>query len=174
MERFLRFVAAAGKKGVSLMTGGVLCFAIALYEHFRGSSLAGFAFAVGSILALLAGAFYAWDDADRKYDAERNRNSKPDITGEVPYAACHTILTSNEPGRSGRMILLKLRITNRTTVDTTIKSAELDLQKDGKRYSGERQHIRIGYFVTYRDDRGNHQEQVVDLLQRVTYEHPVR
>jgi hypothetical protein len=67
--RFLAFLRAAGKRGVSLMTGGILSFAIALIEHLRGNSLTSFGFATVALGAVMVGAYFAWSAERDRADA---------------------------------------------------------------------------------------------------------
>src|SRR5262249_13316946 len=66
MRRFGQFLTAAGKWGVSLMTGGLLSFGVALIEHFRGSSFTAITFTVIAFLAIMFGAYFAWDDSNSR------------------------------------------------------------------------------------------------------------
>jgi hypothetical protein len=66
MRRFGQFLTAAGKWGVSLMTGGLLSFGVAVIEHFRGRSFTAITFTVIAFLAIMFGAYFAWDEANSR------------------------------------------------------------------------------------------------------------
>lgn len=83
-SRFVSFLTASGKKGIALMTGGVLSFGISLVEHWRGASLSVIIFAGIAIAAIMSGAFLSWREKDKETEGLkeelRNKNAmRPSI-----------------------------------------------------------------------------------------------
>jgi hypothetical protein len=69
MPRFVQFLESSGKKGIGLMTGGILSFSIGVIEHFRDASIAAPIFFIIGVGAMLAGSYFAWAEAKQKLDS---------------------------------------------------------------------------------------------------------
>jgi hypothetical protein len=69
MPRFGKFLKASGKKGISLMTGGIFSLSIAVYEHLEGASLIFLLFFGVGCIAVLLGSYFAWDEENKRADA---------------------------------------------------------------------------------------------------------
>ena len=171
----MKFLTSAGKKGIALMTGGLLAFVLTLVEHVRGSSVPALTFMIVSFCAFAGGSYLAWSDVDRKYEAEKLRISKPQITGEIIRADFGFMGSYTEQGRTTEMtcLMLKLRITNRTNSAATLKGASLLVERDGNRYEAERELLPEGPYASFGTGGGS-PEKIVDLLKTVTYNAPVR
>jgi hypothetical protein len=77
--RFIRFLKACGAKGLTLMTGGLLSFAISFYEHLKASSLAAISFFAVAVIAILLGSYFAWADENSAKEALLAERHSPDV-----------------------------------------------------------------------------------------------
>jgi hypothetical protein len=82
-KRFIAFFSAAGKWGISLMTGGLISWMCAAYEHVAGRSIPSFWWAVLGFVLFMLGAFLAWNDEHSKFIAEKERNERPNFLLQV-------------------------------------------------------------------------------------------
>jgi hypothetical protein len=172
-SRLYKFVSAVLQKWAVLVTGGVIIGAVGIYQA-TGHPVKPWLYKAIATIALVVAFFKTWDDQYALAEVEKTKNEKPEITGQVLYALCGISSASTNPDGQGCLLLLRVRITNRRNVDTTIKMAALSLEKDGMKLEGERQPVDSrGHLVRFTDEFGNHQEQVLDLIQKVTYESPV-
>jgi hypothetical protein len=88
-SRFVLFLRAAGKWGISLMTGGVFSWTFAGYEHFAGKSIPGLLWGVLGLLLFTIGAFLAWNDEHNNYKSEKEKNEKPKFVLRIESAVPH-------------------------------------------------------------------------------------
>jgi hypothetical protein len=82
MQRIKQFLTEAGKWGVSLMTGGLFSFTLALIEHLRGNSFTALTWVLVGFLAFMAGAFFAWLNERKKVEEQDRQRGRPEITAE--------------------------------------------------------------------------------------------
>ena len=92
--------------------------------------------------------------------------ASPEIVGQVLQARYKFMGTRSSLNGDieSCWLLVKLRITNRSEVDVTLKDASLVVEKDGKQHKGKRQPIPPGDFL---------KEPLIDLLSTVTRDKPV-
>ncbi len=62
VQRILLFFRAAGRWGIGLMTGGLVAYLLAAYEHLSGHSLSAFVWVTLGAALFIAGAFFAWNE----------------------------------------------------------------------------------------------------------------
>ncbi len=113
------FLTAAGKKGVGLMTGGLLSLAIAVYEHWNGKPLATTAFTVVAITAILAGAYYAYAE-EHAEKISLARQHLPQIAMRV-----HSISISPQPGELNTAVILTILSVRNTGAPSIVDTFKL-------------------------------------------------
>ena len=82
MQRIKQFITEAGKWGVSLMTGGLFSFTLALIEHLRGNSFTAVGWVLVGFLAFMTGAFLAWLNERKKLEELDKQRGRPEITAD--------------------------------------------------------------------------------------------
>lgn len=66
LKRIVQFFVSAGKWGIGLMTGGLVAYLVAAYEHVVGHSLTAFVWVTLGIALFMVGAFLAWNEQFNK------------------------------------------------------------------------------------------------------------
>jgi hypothetical protein len=147
-NRAFAFFAAAGRWGISLMTGGLFSWTFAAYEHFSGKSIPGFWWAVLGFALFMIGAFLAWNDEHNKYEIEKQKHDNPNFT-----LAVESVLTAYNQAQNGTTICFAASLTNRgsashatgwilryqsSTIDMTVKYVSLEEEKTIFPVSGDR------------------------------------
>jgi hypothetical protein len=136
---FLLFVAAAGKWGIALMTGGIASYLVALFEHTKGQSLPALVWAFVGIALFMVGAYLAWNDEHQKYQTEKAKHDNPNFILDVEailtahnqvlnittlcFAA--TLINRGSPSHAGGWIVRY----QSPTVDITVKYVSLTEEK---------------------------------------------
>jgi hypothetical protein len=172
-----RFLIAVARGWGALVTGGFLIGLVTIYQSTSHPVAPWIYWSIG-LGAVFVACFEAWNEQFDAAEAERLKNLKPQLIGEVLYATfsgSSTTRIKDGPQVPSTWLLLKLGLTNRNSVETTIKDVSLVLEKDGLRHNRVRQDIDKGLVVFYSDKFGNH--QVVDppsLIGNISYENPIR
>ena len=172
--RIKEFVFGAGGWAVASDLASFVFFltSIAVATKWGASSLTAFALMVISVPLFWIGAFKAWDAKAIQLEKERTRNAKPEIVGRIVLAAAKAFGESSHDGVTTPccFLSLKLSVTSRTNVDTTLKDAQARLETNGRIYVGQRLPI-TGIF--WYQARGK-SETMQDLVLSVTYNNPIR
>jgi len=112
----------------------------------------------------------------KELNEEIAKNAKPNITGRIINSVVIMVgeHTESEVTTPSCTIALKLSITGRNNVDTTLKDASIALDVDGRGYSAQRwATTQLGIFQGS-DGSKTVSEKMIDLISAVTYSNPVR
>jgi hypothetical protein len=177
LNRLRLFLASVAHSWGTLLTGGFFIAVLGLYQS-TGHPVRPLIYWAAALVALFVACFKAWSDQFDVAEAEKAKNLKPQIEGEVLYATFSGFTATrikDGPQVTSAWLLLKLGLTNRNSVDTTIKDVSLVLEKDGRRYQCLREDISRSLVVIYSDKFGNHQEAPPqNLIGNITYQNPIR
>jgi hypothetical protein len=118
--------------------------------------------------------FQAWYRENEACEREKARNAKPEIVGRVLVAVLGFFGESTEQGirTPNCSIAMKLSLTNKTSVDATLRDAELIVEVKGHKYVGQR--LPAAGFFQYSDGFGAKSEKMNDLISSITYNNPIR
>ncbi len=171
LKRAWEFTADAGAWGVASIAGALLSFGMSWWEHYHDRSLSSRQFLALSVIAFWLGGFQAWGKKARELEQEKARNAKPAITGRIVHVGLGMVGTTTSEGTTTTNcdLSLKLSITSRNSIETTLKDALLIVENRGQRYEGERYSIRHSFY-----QGAGHSEKMNDLIETTTYSNPVR
>jgi hypothetical protein len=177
LNRVWLFLIAVASRWGALVTGGFLIGVVSIYQSISHPVPPWIYWVIG-VGALFVACFKAWNDQFDVAEAEKARNLKPQIVGEVLHAKFSGFSVTrieDGPQLPGGWLLVKLGLTNRNSVDTTIKDVSLVLETEGMRYQCRREDISRSLVVIYSDRFGNHQESPPSsLIGNITYQNPIR
>jgi hypothetical protein len=83
MRRFLAFLAAAGVYGVASVLIAAILLGISIFEHARDKNVVAYIFVVTAALAFCVGAFIAWLEENKKYEAEKAKHDAPNFRLQI-------------------------------------------------------------------------------------------
>ena len=178
MRPLWQFICSVSKHWGALVTGGVIIGALGIWQSTE-HIVKPWVYWIVAIAAAFIACFKAWEDQFNAAQYEKAMNLRPHLAGEVLYAKLGGTTTGSvmgEPQPPSTLLLLKLGLTNKNNVDTTIKDVGLILEKDDKQYQCTREDPMWGSLVIgYHDQFGGHQEVPrVSLMGNITYENPIR
>jgi len=108
MHRFFGFLAAAGVYGVASVVMATVLLVISIYEHARDKNVVSYVFVVTAALVFCIGAFIAWLEENKKYEAEKAKHDEPNFGLRI-----ESILTSYNSQTNSTTICFAAAITNR-------------------------------------------------------------
>lgn len=89
MGRFLGFLAAAGFYGVASVVIATILLVISIYEHAHDKNVASYVFVVIAAMVFCIGAFIAWLEENKKYEAEKARHDEPNFGLRIESIITH-------------------------------------------------------------------------------------
>ncbi len=95
MRRFLAFIAAAGNYGVASVVIAAVLLTISIYEHTRDKNVVSYVFVVIAALVFCIGAFIAWSEENKKYEAEKAKHDEPNFGLRIESIITHYNPESN-------------------------------------------------------------------------------
>jgi hypothetical protein len=108
MRRFLAFLAAAGVYGVASVILAAILLVISIYEHARDKNVVSYVFVVIAALVFCVGAFVAWLEENKKYEAEKAKHDEPNFGLQI-----ESIITHYNPQSNITTACFAAAITNR-------------------------------------------------------------
>lgn len=108
MRRFLAFLAAAGIYGVASVILAAILLVISIYEHARDKNVVSYVFVVIAALVFCVGAFVAWSEENKKYEAEKAKHDEPNFGLRI-----ESILTNYNAQTNVTTVCFAAAITNR-------------------------------------------------------------
>jgi hypothetical protein len=91
----MRFIVTAGTWGLLSMLASVALLAISIVEHVREKNVTSYVLLFFAALAFGVGAFIAWHEENKKYEAERTKHDNPNFQLTIA-----SILTMYDPNRN--------------------------------------------------------------------------
>lgn len=114
-EAVIKFAQAAGKLGVTSVTGAVLLLGVGLYEHIAKHNVSTSVFVIVAFVLFAYGCLLAWKT---EHDARARESSRP-VKPDFEITASNVIAGLLD---SKNVVLVKVSVVNRADVPSTIRA----------------------------------------------------
>jgi hypothetical protein len=172
VKKLKEFIWDAGAWGVASEVASLVLYILGIVTVTKwGITFGTGCMLFGTIPLFWLGAFAAWNKKATALDKEKDRSTKPDITGRVLMV--DTKMTGLSQGVPNCLLDIKLSLTSKTDVATTLQDAEMVVETKDGRFSGTRQKVSEGSY--YSPTRSSTKlEKMNDLIASTTYSNPVK
>jgi hypothetical protein len=171
VKKLIEFIWDAGSWGVASEVASLVLYILGIDTVTKwGITFGTGCMLFGTIPLFWLGAFAAWNKKATALEKEKDRSTKPDITGRVLMV--ETKMTGLSQGVPNCLLNIKLSLTSKTDVATTLQDAEMVVETRDGRFSGTRQKVSEGSYYT--PTRSTKLEKMNDLIASTTYSNPVK
>lgn len=116
-------------------TGGTVAFLASAYLYLTGKNYLGVgALAVAGIACFFIASYQTWKEEHQKLAAELERNQVPEIRGDILQGVFCLRKENHEILLANKDVFLNIRLVNHRNVETTIRSFELEIARQSKRW----------------------------------------
>jgi len=172
VKKLKEFIWDAGAWGVASELASLVLYILGIVTVTKwGITFGTGCMLFGTIPLFWLGAFAAWNKKATELEKQKDRSTKPDITGRVLMV--DTKMTGLSQGVPNCLLDIKLSVTSKTDVASTLQDAEMVVEtKDGS-FSGTRQKVSDGSY--YSPTRSSTKlEKMNDLIASTTYSNPIK
>lgn len=172
MKKLKEFIWDAGAWGVASEVASLVLYILGIVTVTKwGITFGTGCMLFGTIPLFWLGAFAAWNKKATELEKQKNRTTKADITGRVLMV--ETKMTGLSQGVPNCLLNIKLTVTSKTDVATTLQDAEMVVETKDGRFSGIRQKVSDGsYYSATR--LSTKVEKMNDLIATTTYSNPIK
>jgi hypothetical protein len=172
VKKLKEFIWDAGAWGVASELASLVLYILGIVTVTKwGITFGTGCMLFGTIPLFWLGAFPAWNKKATELEKQKDRSTKPDITGRVLMV--DTKMTGLSQGVPNCLLDIKLSVTSKTDVASTLQDAEMVVEtKDGS-FSATRQKVSDGSY--YSPTRSSTKlEKMNDLIASTTYSNPIK